>query len=77
MTEVHSRGDAGGRWPYRSWQFWCGVLAGIGVGLLIGAALVEQELLTLTNKAWVSVLGIMLFGGGAVVAFVVGRGKRA
>jgi hypothetical protein len=54
--------DGGHRWPLQSWQFWCGLLAGIGLGLLLGAALVELELLTLHRKAWVSVLGILFFG---------------
>jgi hypothetical protein len=76
MAQVQSGGGGGGRWPFRSWQFWCGLLAGAGIGLLLGAALVELELLTLGNKAWASVLGIAVFAGGAVVAFVTGRGER-
>jgi hypothetical protein len=75
MTQVQSGGGGDGRWPFRLWQFWCGVLAGAGVGLLLGAALVELELLTPHNKAWVSVLGIAIFGGGAVLAAVAGRGN--
>jgi hypothetical protein len=74
MAQVQSGGDGGGRWPFQSWQFWCGLLAGAGIGLLLGAALVELELLKLDNKAWVSVLGIALFGGGAIMA---ARGKRS
>ena len=76
MTEVNSEVNGGGRWTVRSWQFWCGLLAGAGIGLLLGAALVELELLTLHRKAWVSVLGIVLVGSGAAVALVAGRGKR-
>ena len=78
MTKlVSGAGDGDGRWPFRSWQFWCGGLAGVGLGLLLGAAFVEVEFLTLHSKAWCSVLGIALVGLGSVVAFVAGRGKRA
>ena len=76
MAQVQSEGDGGGRWPFRSWQFWCGLLAGAGIGLLLGAALVELEVLTLHSKAWVSVLGLVLVGGAAAVAGRFGRGKR-
>ena len=77
MAQVQSGGGGGGRWPFRSWHFWCGLLAGAGIGLLLGAALVELKLLTPNNRAWVSVLGIAVFEGGAVVAFVTGSGKRS
>jgi hypothetical protein len=44
-------------------------MAGIGVGLLLGAALVELELLSLHNKAWVSASGCVLVGiAGILVA---------
>jgi hypothetical protein len=59
MTKlVSGAGDGDGRWPFRSWQFWCGGLAGVGLGLLLGAAFVEVEFLTLHSKAWCSVLGM-------------------
>ena len=77
MTQVQSEVNGGGRWPFRSWQFWCGLPAGAGIGLLVGAALVELELLTFHSKAWVSVLGIVLVGGGGVVALLAGSGKRS
>lgn len=63
-------GWIGNQWSYRSPHFWCGLYAGIGMGLLVGAALVELELLTQSNKAWVSVVGILLFSFGCLVAFL-------
>jgi hypothetical protein len=46
--------DLGGRserWPFHSAHFWCGLLAGEGVGLLLGAALVELGTLASDRKA--------------------------
>src|SRR5436309_2642493 len=57
------------RWPFHAAHFWCGLLAGVGVGLLLAAALVELELLTLHGKAWVSLLGAVLVGIGGVVGW--------
>jgi len=74
MAQVRS-GGIGSGWPYRSWQFWCGLLAGVGIGLLLGPALVEADLLTPHSKAWCSVLGIVLFSGGVAVAWR--RSERA
>jgi hypothetical protein len=36
---------------------------------MLGAALVEADLLTPHSKAWCSVLGILLIGGGGAVAW--------
>jgi len=47
-------------WSQVGTRFWAGVLVGLGIGLLVGAALVELELMTLQRKAWVSVTGIAL-----------------
>jgi hypothetical protein len=66
MVPRDSRG-ASARWPFHSTFFWCGLLAGVGVGLLLGAALVELEVLTLHRKAWVSLLGAVLVGVGGLV----------
>jgi hypothetical protein len=49
-----------GFWRHLTAQFWGGALFGLGIGLLLAAALVELELLTLHHKAWVSVTGILL-----------------
>jgi hypothetical protein len=68
MGQVQSLADHSG-WPYRSWQFWCGLLTGIGIGLLLGPAFVETDLLTPHSKAWCSVLGIVLVSGGAIAAW--------
>jgi hypothetical protein len=62
-------GDGGDLWPIHSAHFLRGLLAGVGVGLLLGAALVELELLTSHRKAWASLLGAVLVG----VAGLVGR----
>jgi hypothetical protein len=67
-----SKSDIGGRrgrWPFHSAHFWCGLLAGVGVGLLTGAALVELGALATDRKAWVSVVGILLVGAGGLVAW--------
>jgi hypothetical protein len=69
-------GGAIARWPFHSTFFWCGLLAGVGVGLLLGAALVELEVLTLQRKAWVSVLGAVLVGVGGLVGARGRSGSR-
>jgi hypothetical protein len=40
------------------------VIVGVGVGLMIGPALVELELLTPNHKVWAFFLGLILFGVG-------------
>jgi hypothetical protein len=74
-----ARGDSGGtsaRWPFHSAYFWCGLLAGVGVGLLLGAALVELEVLTSQRKAWASLLGAVLVGVGGLVGWRGQSGNR-
>ncbi len=63
-------------WPFHSAHFWCGLLAGVGVGLLLGAALVELEALTSQRKAWVSLLGAVLVGIGGFVGWRGRSGGR-
>ena len=64
------------RWPFHSAHFWCGLLAGVGVGLLLGAALVELDVLTAQHKAWVSLLGAVLVGIGGLVGWRDQSGGR-
>src|SRR5690242_17676528 len=75
-----ARGDSGGtsaRWPVHSAYFWCRLLAGVGVGLLLGAALVELEVLTSRRKAWASLLGACWWALAAWSAGVVNRATQA
>jgi hypothetical protein len=46
-------------WSHMGRKFWAGVLVGIGLGLLLGAVLVELELMTIHSKAWASATGIV------------------
>jgi hypothetical protein len=66
MSQGHSE-TSGSRWPFHSANFWCGLLAGLGIGLALSAALVELEALTLHRKAWVSLLGALLVGMSGLV----------
>lgn len=56
-------------WSRLGTKFWAGVLVGVGLGLLLGAVLVEQELMTLHRKAWVSVTGVILAALGQAIAW--------
>ena len=47
--------------------------AGVGLGLLLGAALVELELMTLQRNAWASRTGIVLVGVGQLIAWRASR----
>jgi hypothetical protein len=75
-----AKGDSSGignQWPFHSAHFWCGLLAGVGVGLLLGAALVELEVLTSQRKAWASLLGAVLVGVGGLVGWRGQSGNRS
>jgi hypothetical protein len=73
QSELKSRA---GRWPFHSAHFWCGLIAGVGVGLLLAAALVELEVLTSQKKAWASLLGAVLVGVGGLVDWRAQSGSR-
>jgi hypothetical protein len=71
MTQGNSEGRSslGRGWPFHAANFWCGLVAGVGVGLLLGAAFVELEILTAQQKAWVSLLGAVLVGVGGLIGW--------
>ena len=69
-------GSMGKQWPVHSAHFWCGLLAGLGVGLLLAAALVELEALTTQRKAWASLLGAVLVGVGGLIGWRGQSGSR-
>jgi hypothetical protein len=75
MVQVESRARRS-NWPIHSAHFWSGLIAGLGVGLLLGAALVELELLTSHHKAWASLLGAVLVGVGGLVGWRGQSGTR-
>jgi hypothetical protein len=45
-------------------RFWPGAIVGVGIGLLLGSGLVEQEWLTPSHNAWATVLGALLISIG-------------
>jgi hypothetical protein len=71
MTESEFGGRSN-RLPFRSAHFQWGVVFGLGVGLLLAAALVELGALASDRKAWVSLVGAVLAG---VSSLMVRRGQ--
>jgi hypothetical protein len=53
------------------------VIVGVGVGLMIGPALVELELLTPGHKVWAFFLGLILFGVGSGLSRHIRRRETA
>ena len=76
-VDTPSLARTGSAFPWQSWVFWCGLLFGAAVGLQLAAVFVEWELLSVKSKAWVSVLGTVLFAAAIAVAIVFGRRSRA
>jgi hypothetical protein len=61
-------------WRQSGPRFWAGVLAGVGLGLMSGAVLVELELLTLHRRAWAMLVGMLfIFVGRQRLQVVVRR----
>jgi hypothetical protein len=58
-------------------RFWPGVLAGIGIGLLLGSSLVELGWLTASQNAWANGLGTILCGFGVGLSRCTGARKSA
>jgi hypothetical protein len=59
-------------WARVGATFWGGVLAGLGIGLLVARVLAELEV---QRTVWVGVIGIVLAGLGPVIAFRAVRGS--
>jgi hypothetical protein len=58
-------------------QYWPGVIVGIGIGLMLGPALVETQLLTPSHRVWAFVLGLTVFGIGNGLSSHVRRREAA
>jgi hypothetical protein len=58
-------------------QYWPGVIVGIGIGLMLGPALVETQLLTPSHKVWAFVLGLIFVGVGNGLSRHVRRRETA
>jgi hypothetical protein len=47
--------------PQAGSRFWAGVLAGVGLGLMVAVILVDQEILTAHSKSWTMLPAMILF----------------
>jgi hypothetical protein len=56
------------RWPYNSAAHWCGLLGGLGLGLLLLVPLVQLGALANGRIGWVGLVGALLVLAGSVVA---------
>lgn len=58
-------------------RFWPGVLAGVGIGLLLGSALVELGWLTASRNAWAIAMGAILYTLGVGLSRRTGERRSA
>ncbi|HEY1380656.1 MAG TPA: hypothetical protein VGF55_27895 [Gemmataceae bacterium] len=73
MAQVQQERSAVGRWPSRSWKFWCGLLVGTALGLQLGVVFVDQGWLTPGSRAGTIVLWVLFLVAGCVVGIIGGR----
>jgi ABC-type uncharacterized transport system permease subunit len=56
-------------------SFWVGTLVGLGLGLVVAAALVEWGLLSRERKALTSLAGVLLLAAGLALAYRAPEGE--
>jgi hypothetical protein len=73
MAQVQQERSAIGRWPLRSWKFWCGLLVGAAIGLQLGVVFVDQGWLTAGSRVWVIALWVLILAAGCAVGIIGGH----
>jgi hypothetical protein len=58
-------------------QYWPGVIVGIGIGLMLGPALVETGLLTPSHKVWAFLVGSIFSAVGNGLSRKIRRRETA
>jgi hypothetical protein len=56
-----------GRGMQNTKLFWGGLITGVGLGLMLGAALFYLELVASGHKAWLAIPSVLLIGMGRYV----------